>query len=677
MKIALLDLNHSTMGIHTNTVPLGISVISRYLENNVLADLDIKIFKDHNKFSRILKKWTPDALGIAQYSWNSYLNLYFAQLAKKRNPGCLVVAGGPNLYLTKAEKIEFLKTHRVIDVCVEYDGEIPFAEIVRRMACGEKIKELQSTPVAGTYLLSNNGERLLESIGQAPRLKTLDIFGPMYADGFFDELLQQGFHPFLQTQRGCPFKCAYCHTGDLYHSRVIFQGPEVFRQDLEYLGRRFKGQHNVILYMANTNFGLFDEDFEIARIIRNVQDRYDWPVNININSAHNPDRVIKILSLLKYKFMPVVSLQTLTPKVLRNIKRNNMPLTDFVNFQKSMIKNVGKITATELILSLPGETKKSFLKTITSVLNSGVQNIVIFTLMALRGTPLALPQMAKRYGHIIRHRIVPRCFSRINNINIFETEEVVVGTKAMPFNDYRRLRGLALVIGVFASSAEMFPIRKYLMEKNLEVASWIFGIEKKIPDYPGLNSAYRAFLRESKDELFPSRDALVKFFNKPKNYDLLCAGAFGDNLLRKYKTLFISRHYLQCLEAAILGLCRMLGRQNNSKSPNLLISDFNTYLKSRDISYIFRDGYSNKEPGNIGLHYDIPGWLADENSRECLEKRKGLFRYSIQVTDYMRKRLGDFMRTNRDPELSLQILYRDGYINDFWPQWVEIGGVKQ
>ena len=97
MKIALLDLNHTTCGIHTITAPLGIGLISIYAKKNVDPNLDIKLFKEADKVLKTLESWVPDAVGIAQYSWNSELNLYAAKLIKDINPNCVIVAGGPNL----------------------------------------------------------------------------------------------------------------------------------------------------------------------------------------------------------------------------------------------------------------------------------------------------------------------------------------------------------------------------------------------------------------------------------------------------------------------------------------------------------------------------------------------------------------------------------------------------
>jgi len=668
MRIALIDLNHMTLGVHTNTIPLGIGSIAYYLKNNA-EHIDVRLYKNPAKFLDALKDWMPDVLGITQYSWNSELNLYAAQIVKKYNPQCLIVAGGPNLYLSREERLAYLKKQNFVDICVGYDGEMPFAEIVKRLINGKKIKDIRRFPVAGSYSIGTEEERLVESNEKSPRLESLDVFDSIYAAGFFDELLKEGFHPFLQTQRGCPFKCTYCHTGNDYCSRVIFQSAEYFKRDMEYLGKRFSGQHNITLYMANTNFGLFKEDIEIARVIREIQDKYDWPKNININSGNNLDRLSEILSILKYKFMPVNSLQTLTPKVLNNIKRKNIPLKDFVSFQKRVTHTIGENTATELILSLPEETKESFLNTVSLVLNSGVQNIVIFTLMALKGTLIASRETAKRYGHVIRHRIVPRAFSEIDGEKIFETEEAVIGTNSMSFDDYVNLRGLTLIITAFASSIEMFPIRKFLMDYELDIAKWIFSIHERISDFPGIYSVYNAFLQETKDELFPSREAIIEFFGKKENYDLLCAGKFGDNLIRKYKRVMLSRHYRDCLQIAFSELRRLVKEGHDLEIFNLFMNDLEVYLKSRDIGHIFNEGYNQTTP-EVALHYDIPSWLASLEENVRLEDYKGSFFYSIVTTTYMHNRLKDFRQMNRNPELSLQILYRDGYIKDFWPEWV-------
>ena len=669
-KIALLDLNHMTVGVHTNTVPLGIGLIAYYLENNVNEKLDIRLFKNPERFVKALDKWLPDVMGLAQYSWNSRLNLYMAKLLKKKNLNCYIVAGGPDLYLDKKGRYDYLKKNDFIDICVKYDGEIPFAKVIVRLLEGENIVDIRRSPGAGTYSIDNRTGQLFESREKDPRLDKLDVFGALYANGFFDRFLHEEFHPFLQTQRGCPFQCTYCHTGNAYCSQVIFQSLNFFAQDLDYLGKRFAGQHNVVLYMANTNFGLFKNDIEIAKVIRHTQDKYDWPKHININTAGKTDRVLEILSILKYRFPPIFSLQSLSPTVIDNINRKNLPIEDIVYFQKNAPAEISEKTTTELILNLPGETKESFIKGVSLVLNSGLQNIVIYTLMALKGTPISTPETAKKFEHEIRYRIVPRCFSKINDEKIFEIEEVVVGTKYMSFEDYLYLRELALTITAFCSSVEMFPLRKFCRENEIEIANLIFNIHDRISRFPELYSLYRDYINETEDELFHSRRALYDFFDIPENYNKLCSGRLGDNLLRKYKAIIISKYYLYCVELALSQLRSIAEKKFDKNMLEPILRDLKIYMQSRDIGHIFKENYKQKEPEIVTLNYDVPGWINGERNDRTLEDYNGSFNFSIVVTDYMIERLNDINRMNRNPELSLQILYRDGLIKDFWPKWI-------
>lgn len=669
LNIALIDLNHMTLGLHTNTTPLGIGCIGWYLKKHVSHDFDIRMFKDPHKFLRTLKKWKPDVLGMAQYCWNSNLNLHMARTVKRDNPSCVVVAGGPNLYLSPEEKLTFLKKEDVIDICVSHDGEIPFADILNRVIAGDTAGDIRKSPIAGAYAIDPSNGKLVESKAQPPRLKALNDFDSIYAQGWFDGLLDDGFHPFLQTHRGCPFKCTYCHTAEDYCDRVIFQSADKFAQDMEYLGKRYKGKHDTSLYLANPNFSLFKEDFDIARIIRKAQDRYDWPKNIVVNTGKDPNRLLDLVSILKYKFIPYIAMQTITPHVVKNIRRRNISFTRFVAFQEKVTRTVTKETTSELILSLPGETKETFLNGLMKLLDSGVQKIVIYTLISLRGTLIGSREHAQKYGHVIRHRLIPRSFSDIDSTKVFESEDVVIGTKDMSFEDYMALRGLTLIVTVFANSAEMFPIRKFLLEKGIGVSAWVIGMHNAIKGYPELHSAYQAYLDETKKELFKSREELVKFFSEEKNYELLLGGVLGDNLLRKYKTMFLSRCFEECLNLGLSELKKLTSGFLTETERDSLIESFKAYLRTRDIGHVFKEGCYTGFPKQLVLEYDIPKWLSSEEKAKVLESCKGSYSYSVDVTEYAQNRLKNFKSLKRDPGLSVQILYRDGYTRDFWPAW--------
>lgn len=669
MKIALLDLNHTSLGIHTNTVPLGLGLISRYVKKVVEEDVEIKMFKVAEKAMDICKSWIPDIVGMAQYCWNSELNLFVAMLIKKTNPDCLVVAGGPNLELSSSRKKVFLKERDCIDICVEFDGEIPFAGIVKRRLLGESPASVKSHPGAGTYSFEPQSGELILGMQPSPRLESLDEFGTIYTDGFFDVFLDDGFHPFMQTHRGCPYTCTFCHTSDSYYSKMLFQSPETFKQDMEYLGRRFTGQDHVTLYLANTNMGQFKQDIEIGRIIRDTQKEYNWPKMIDVNSGKDPKKLLEMVSIVN--FPAAIALQTNTPDVLKNIKRKNIPFDKYVAFQKDLMLKSKDDSVTELILCLPGETKETFLNTLRDVINSGVQSIVIYTMMNLKGTPISSVESSERYNHIIRHRIVPRQFSIIDDTKIMDTEEVVVATKDMSFKDYISLRGLSFIVTTFFSSAELSPLKRFLLEYKMDIAEWIFSISDRLSEHPELYQNYKAFLEETEDELFLSREALIEFYHIPENFDALCSGHLGDNLLRKYKLIVLSGNYESCLKLAI-SVARKIIHDNfeDHKEIDAMIDDLASYLLTRDMKpFLLGKSYSYHK--QFHLNYDIPRWLVSSDPELLLKDFYSTCDYTVTFTDDTIKRLKDIAEMNKDLTLSLQILYRDGTIREYWPRWVK------
>jgi radical SAM superfamily enzyme YgiQ (UPF0313 family) len=483
MKIMLLDLVHNTIGMHIKTVPLGCGLIATYLKKNIDYPLDIKLFKEPLRVLETLKEWIPDVVGLAQYCWNSELNLYVAKRIKEINPNCIIIAGGPNLLPEESY---------IIDFFLFYDGEIHFKEIIEKIISGEPLFRKITTPFFPLHI------------------PNLDVFGSVYETGIFDEFLEHGYHPFVQTHRGCPFSCIFCHTSDPYYSEILFQSPEIFRRDLEYIAKKCSDK---TLYVANTNMSLFEQDFEIAKIIKETQEKYNFPLEININTGKNTKNLLRMISFLP-EIQASLPLQTLTPKVLKNIKRKNISLEVFTDFQKKV-----KLTSTELIIGLPGETKETFIETLRKVVNTGVRDMAIYTLMLLKNTPLE--HLLEEYEYVVKHRIVPMQFSEIDGTKIFDTEEVLVANKDMSFDDYLELRGLAFTVQCHYCTREPTSF-----DEVLKVHSRIKETE-----------LFKAFMRETEEELFDSREELILFYEE--HYQDLLDGKRGLNLMSKYRKLYL------------------------------------------------------------------------------------------------------------------------------------------
>lgn len=68
-----------------------------------------------------------DVLGLSCYTWNWGLQRALAAEVKRRNPGCLEVAGGPE---PDYKDPAFFEKHPYIDLIAVKDGEITFNGIL-------------------------------------------------------------------------------------------------------------------------------------------------------------------------------------------------------------------------------------------------------------------------------------------------------------------------------------------------------------------------------------------------------------------------------------------------------------------------------------------------------------------------------------------------------------------
>ena len=75
-------------------------------------------------------------------------------------------------------------------------------------------------------------------------------------DKFFDGRLT----PFIETNRGCPFTCSFCHTGaDYFHKLNKFSEQRV-KDEIEYIGKKAGNLGITNLHMADVNFGMYPQD---------------------------------------------------------------------------------------------------------------------------------------------------------------------------------------------------------------------------------------------------------------------------------------------------------------------------------------------------------------------------------------------------------------------------------
>ena len=222
LKVYLCDLTHETVILVSDTIPLNVGYIGAYAKKVHGDKIEVSLFKYAEKIIKAIKNDPPDVLALSNYSWNSLLSERVAEIAKSVNPKVITVQGGPNFPHASDLQHEFLKKRPYTDFHVMFEGEASFSNILDRILKDRNNEqELFDEPINGSVFIHPNKEKgLIKGTKSQDRIKFLDDIPSPYLNGMLDEFFDGRLSPFIETNRGCPFKCSFCHTGNDYFQKV-------------------------------------------------------------------------------------------------------------------------------------------------------------------------------------------------------------------------------------------------------------------------------------------------------------------------------------------------------------------------------------------------------------------------------------------------------------------------
>ena len=99
-----------------------------------------------------------------------------------------------------------------------------------------------NAPVDGCVFIHPDKEKALVKGSKPPRIKFLDDIPSPYLNGMLDVFFDGRLSPFIETNRGCPFKCSFCHTGSNYYQKIHMFSLERIKTELEYIAIKLTGQ---------------------------------------------------------------------------------------------------------------------------------------------------------------------------------------------------------------------------------------------------------------------------------------------------------------------------------------------------------------------------------------------------------------------------------------------------
>ena len=620
IKIALGDLRHKTIGRNCVFMPVGIGYIAAYALAQIdKEDIEIRLYDDPDIILKEIDTWNPDIIGLANYCWNSELSKAVFRYANKKNHSVVCIAGGPDFPVDKRECEKYLLICPEIDFYNYFEGEIAFSQLIKKIIDGVKINLLKSIPQRGVMSIHPKTKKLV--FGEPPpRLTNLDVIPSPYINGLMDQWFNGYYAPCIETARGCSFTCGFCFTGQKWYSNVATFSVKRIKDELTYIAEKIKKYPDILLSICDSNFGMYKRDEEIAGYLRKLQDKQGWPSAFDVTTGKaNYERILKVAALVKNKMQVTCSVQSLNPKTLQVIKRRNLPIGEYRQIQEE-IKKRGMLSVAELITPMPEETKKSFLEGMKTVIEAGVEHVVPYTTMLLKGTYLASKECRKKYKMKTKFRILPRQFGEYVGEKCFEIEEVCISTNTISYNDYLSIRGFALISAFF--SGEYFDIiHKHLKELGIGRYDFCYHLWNLIKSgNTSISPIYNRYIQETKDELWDSPKAIYEYYKKPANYNKLLTGKAGDNLIRKYSTQLFLECCIPAVELAYASIKKLTHIFDKETFESLDSAQRWTSV-TRDLSNIFKNNAYLNFNSILSLPYDVNCWY-HSNTRTLVSYKK-------------------------------------------------------
>jgi radical SAM superfamily enzyme YgiQ (UPF0313 family) len=289
---------------------------------------------------------------FSNYLWNTDANLHFSQLAKRLDPSCITIHGGPDTpAYTEAAK-SFLIREPHVDFIVAGEGEETLKELLEALALGGG----ETADINGLRFLSNG-----TFVETAPRPRAPDVnkFPSPYLTGFFDSMdsneVANWQSATIETYRGCPYACTFCDWGSIMGSKVkLFDLNRVIAEVEWAASRKIDA-----IWIADSNFGLLERDVEIARHICEVKKRTGFPRRMILTFAKNvKSHVVEMVRLMVDAGLlaqGIISLQTSDAATLRVIRRTNIKTTEYEKLRHEFAQSNLPLTV-ELMMALPGST---------------------------------------------------------------------------------------------------------------------------------------------------------------------------------------------------------------------------------------------------------------------------------------------------------------------------------
>lgn len=366
--------------------PLALGLMAAQIEAVFPDDYRV-IYPFAETWRQLQEQIAEHGSGVAlfsNYMWTREANLKISAELKAYDPKTLIVHGGPDTPSYAGACEAYLKKYPMVDVAVHSEGEQTITDLLSELH--QPVSGLES--VAGIGFM-HQGQFL--NTASRDRAHEPNLYPSPYLNGNFETLPWQFWNAItLETNRGCPYGCAFCDWGSATRQKIRRFDMERIQAEVEW-----SAQHKIAkLWIADANFGIFERDLEITQYICETKEKYGYPKLVITNYAKNTKQhLVDIIELLvEYGLVGtgIVSLQTRDKETLKAVRRSNIK-TDEYDLLRNTFESRKLPMSTQLMIGLPGATLASFKEDLRFFFNQNI-DVQIFRTVVLPNAPMSAPE---------------------------------------------------------------------------------------------------------------------------------------------------------------------------------------------------------------------------------------------------------------------------------------------
>jgi len=363
--------------------PLGILALDAYLRTKGYDDIhlfDMRLRKETP--SQILDRvlpLQPDVIGLSSLTIERDAIHQLAALIKARRPQTVTVVGGP--YGTSSTQT--IMRDPTVDYVVVGEGEVTFHDLLDTIGNGG-----DPATVRG-ILYRRDGE-----VFQTPPRPTIQDLDTLPLPSF-DRIDMEAYERYpsmnrlvsgrwvvLDTSRGCPFKCTYCH--DVFGKKFRARSPVNVVEQMQHLNERY----------GITEFHFYDDIFNFKKdraleICRLIQER-GLKVHMQFPNGLRADLMdVELLAALKAAgtYRVCYAIETASPRIQKSMKKNLK-----IEKVRALIEATDRLGILQhgfFMLGFPGETREEVRSTVRFALQSKLHSAGFYLVTPFEGSPLS------------------------------------------------------------------------------------------------------------------------------------------------------------------------------------------------------------------------------------------------------------------------------------------------